>query len=262
MDILVILWLYAAKFHVKNFFCCSFKQNIYVRLCLELPPQQNEDQCIPNPCGHNTQCRDGICSCLPEYFGDAYTGCRPECVSNLDCANNKVCTQNKCTNPCPNICAQNALCEVINHIPMCRCPPGMSGNAFVQCQTVQSTYLLSMNNSFYNHYFFTKVPVTQNVCQPSPCGSNSICREINGQAVCACLAGYIDSPPTCRPECVIDSECSQATACLNQKCKDPCPGTCGINAKCTTVNHNPICICLPRYTGDPFLRCQPIGIST
>lgn len=44
-------------------------------------------------------------------------------------------------------------------------------------------------------------------------------------------------------------------ACINQKCRDPCPGTCGLNAKCQVVNHNPICSCPTFYTGDPFTRC-------
>lgn len=110
--------------------------------------------------------------------------------------------------------------------------------------------------------FSILAPVTQNPCHPSPCGPNSQCREINGQAVCSCVVGYIGTPPTCRPECVVSSECPQNEACSNQKCRDPCPGTCGIGAKCTVINHNPICSCLPRYTGDPFVRCQPIGIIT
>lgn len=53
----------------------------------------------------------------------------------------------------------------------------------------------------------------------------------------------------------MSSDCSQNNACVNQKCIDPCPGTCGLNARCTVINHNPICSCSPEYTGDPFLRC-------
>lgn len=95
----------------------------------------------------------------------------------------------------------------------------------------------------------------QEPCNPSPCGPNSQCRQINGQAVCSCVPGFIGSPPTCRPECVISSECSLTRACVNQKCIDPCPGSCGLNAKCQVINHNPICTCLEGFTGDPFIRC-------
>lgn len=95
-------------------------------------------------------------------------------------------------------------------------------------------------------------------CRPSPCGPNSQCRDVNGQGVCSCLPGYQGSPPGCRPECVVSSECPQNRACNNQKCTDPCIGTCGLNAKCQVINHSPICTCTQGYTGDPFSRCQPI----
>lgn len=85
-----------------------------------------------------------------------------------------------------------------------------------------------------------------------------MCREVNGHAVCSCNVGYIGAPPMCRPECVVSSECSQDKSCVSQKCVDPCPGTCGVNAQCRVVNHNPICSCLTGYTGDPFIRCAKI----
>lgn len=63
-------------------------------------------------------------------------------------------------------------------------------------------------------------------------------------------------PPNCRAECVVSSDCSQDKACINQKCVSPCtPGTCADSAICKVVNHNPICSCLPGFTGDPFIRC-------
>jgi len=39
------------------------------------------------------------------------------------------------------------------------------------------------------------------------------------------------------------------------KCKDPCPGTCGLNAQCNVVSHSPQCYCYPGYIGDPFTQC-------
>jgi len=95
----------------------------------------------------------------------------------------------------------------------------------------------------------------QNPCDPSPCGPNSQCRLVNQHAVCSCSPGFIGNPPSCRPECVVSSECPQNRACINQKCLDPCPGTCGLNARCQVVNHNPICSCAAGFTGDPFARC-------
>lgn len=103
-------------------------------------------------------------------------------------------------------------------------------------------------------------PEIQNPCSPTPCGSNSQCRNINGQAVCSCIQGFHGSPPTCRPECSINSDCLPQRACVNQKCIDPCPGSCAFNAFCKVINHNAVCVCPSQYTGDPFSRCIKIGI--
>lgn len=96
-----------------------------------------------------------------------------------------------------------------------------------------------------------------NPCQPSPCGPNSQCKNVNKQAVCSCLPTYMGTPPNCKPECIVNSECPPDQACVNQKCSDPCPNTCGLRAHCYTKNHSPICACPPGYTGDPFHKCTP-----
>lgn len=101
-------------------------------------------------------------------------------------------------------------------------------------------------------------PVTKNLCEPSPCGPHSLCREINGHAVCVCVQGYIGNPPNCRPECTVSSDCPLNQACSNQKCIDPCPGACGRNTHCVVVKHNPVCRCLSGFSGDPFSVCQRI----
>lgn len=96
------------------------------------------------------------------------------------------------------------------------------------------------------------------LCHPNPCGMNSQCKAVGEHEVCSCLPGFIGSPPNCRPECVVSSECAQNRACIKQKCIDPCISTCGQYARCQVVNHNPICSCSPGYTGDPFVRCVVI----
>lgn len=92
------------------------------------------DPCQPSPCGPNTVCNNGYCSCEEGYHGDPNLGCRPECIYNTDCPLDKGCQRNKCINPCINTCGVNAICDVINHIPMCTCPKSMSGNAFIECR--------------------------------------------------------------------------------------------------------------------------------
>lgn len=77
--------------------------------------------------------------------------------------------------------------------------------------------------------------------------------------MCSCQPNFIGTPPQCRPECIVNSECSPDKACINQRCDDPCPNICGKNAQCTTKNHNPICTCRPTYSGDPFTQCNKIS---
>lgn len=107
--------------------------------------------------------------------------------------------------------------------------------------------------------FFSLEDTVQNSCTPSPCGPNSHCQEVNGIAVCKCIEGFMGNPPTCRPECVVSSDCELSKACVNQKCRDPCPGSCGVRAECSVVNHNPICRCPQGLSGDPFAACTVIG---
>lgn len=104
-------------------------------------------------------------------------------------------------------------------------------------------------------------PKPINVCQPSPCGPNSQCQVAGESPSCSCLPDFTGSPPNCRPECVSNSECPSHLACIRQKCKDPCPGTCGLNAECRVVSHTPNCICLNGFTGDPFTQCVTPSIA-
>lgn len=57
---------------------------------------------------------------------------------------------------------------------------------------------------------------------------------------------------------MVNTDCDSNKACMANKCKDPCPGVCGNNAKCQTINHIPMCTCLPGYNGDPFKYCKII----
>lgn len=185
-----------------------------------------------------------VCSCLPTYIGSP-PGCRPECVVSSECAQNKACVNQKCTDPCPGTCGLNARCEVINHSPICSCTQGYTGDPFARCYPIPPPTVAH------------EPPQYVNPCVPSPCGPNSECRDVRGSASCSCRPTFIGAPPQCRPECSVHAECRLDLACLNQKCRNPCPGSCGIGATCSVVNHTPICTCPAGFTGDPFTSCQP-----
>lgn len=97
-----------------------------------------------------------------------------------------------------------------------------------------------------------------NPCVPSPCGANSECRVVDERPICSCLTGMLGAPPNCRPECLIHQDCPTHLACVRNKCRDPCTGSCGFNARCTVHNHQPVCTCNPNFEGDPFSGCSPV----
>lgn len=107
------------------------------------------DKCTPSPCGTNAICNDGTCTCIDEHQGDPYVGCRPECVLSIDCPRDRACVRNKCVDPCINTCAATAVCEVINHVPMCSCPQGKTGNAFYNCDQITGISFISLVILFY-----------------------------------------------------------------------------------------------------------------
>lgn len=99
-------------------------------------------------------------------------------------------------------------------------------------------------------------------CNPSPCGSNAICMEKNGAGSCTCITGFHGDPYVrCRPECIQNNDCSSDKACLGMKCRDPCLGSCGLNAQCRVINHIPDCFCISGFTGNANILCKKIEPS-
>ena len=143
------------------------------------PPKQ---PCSPSPCGPNAQCRvvygnKEECSCLPGFVGQP-PYCKPECYVDAECAANRICQQQKCIDPCSNVCGVNADCTTTNHMVLCSCIPGYTGDPFTSCQVLPPPV----------------EPIEADPCDPSPCGSNAICAEYNGVASCTCVTGYFGDP--------------------------------------------------------------------
>lgn len=179
---------------------------------------------------------------MPQFIG-APPNCRPECTSNSECPNHMACINSKCGDPCAGACGTLAQCRVVSHTPNCVCPQGYTGDPFSYCTELHNVAPIE---------HFTP-------CTPSPCGSNAICKERDNAGSCTCASGYLGNPyEGCRPECSVNTDCPSNRICQQNKCQDPCPGTCGVNAECQTVNHAPICTCLSGFTGNPFQNCVVI----
>lgn len=205
-------------------------------------PLDENNPCIPSPCGPNSVCEiksnHPVCSCQPNYSGTP-PYCRPECIISQECPTNKACINDKCLDPCIGACGNNAICNVVNHTPLCSCEEGYKGDAFIGCMAIPK------NES-------------RNICNPSPCGENTICTVINNAARCSCIPPNIGNPYAggCRPECVVNSDCPNHLSCLSNHCRDPCKDLCGVNAECVVTNHVPVCKCFSEYEGDPFSSCR------
>lgn len=126
-------------------------------------PVQDEitTPCTPSPCGANAICREqnniGACQCLPDYYGNPYDGCRPECVTNSECPNHLACLSNKCKDPCPGVCGQNAECRVINHSPQCYCQTGFVGNPLASCHKEERLPPSKKTHLFENAFKFDSI---------------------------------------------------------------------------------------------------------
>lgn len=176
----------------------------------------------------------------------------------------QACVNQRCRDPCPGTCGLNTECMIVNHNPICSCRAGFTGDPFVACSMIRKQSLICRSKwlkKISTNLIFLLAetpPVPTNPCNPSPCGPNANCQTVNQQQSCSCLAGFIGSPPNCRPECVSSNECSNRLACINQKCQDPCIGACGPNSQCSVFSNTPMCTCATGFTGDPFTGCSPV----
>lgn len=128
---------------------------------------------------------------------------------------------------------------------------------------------ISTRHLSFNYYFVKFDTVEPNIvqpptpCDPNPCGTNAQCKTQNGAIDCSCPGNYVGDPfSSCRPECVLNTDCPRDKSCSRNRCVDPCAGACGDNADCRVANHIPVCSCKEAHTGDPYGSCRPIPVKS
>lgn len=232
---------------------------------------------LPKSCGKNAECiptgHVATCRCPARTRGNAQLECVAlECIDNNDCSHDKSCVDNHCINPCSlqNICGQRATCTPDNHVGICTCQPGTTGDPHLGCVAVQ--YCAGDHQcpagSKCNNGVCTSLCSTarecigdqlciQGVCQPT-CRSNDTCPDFQ-----FCQNSICTKELRCRSndDCDYNEKCIQNT--LGQaECQDACTLViCGRNAECSVQNHEAMCACKSGYRGDPIddkLGCRHV----
>ncbi|XP_036344722.1 fibrillin-3-like, partial [Rhagoletis pomonella] len=232
-----------------------------------------------NACGRNATCsaqsHNAICTCPSNARGDPSIECvYIECSDNEDCANEKACLESKCVDPCtlPNVCGANARCTAQNHIGVCTCETGTTGDAQLGCVALQ----------YCN---------TDSQCASGTICTNGICATLCS-SVRDCISDQLCIQGVCQPTCRTNSSCPEFQYCLNNictkevlcgndddcdvnenciqdnygraSCENVCLGRaiCGRNAECIARSHAPDCECKEGFFGDPKSGCRKIECNT
>lgn len=115
--------------------------------------------CDSHPCGPNAHCRvnpnsgSAACVCPPDYRGDPYMSCRPECAANSDCPRHRTCLNNRCVDPCAGVCGLESLCRVVNHLPVCGCPQGYMGDPYSMCRPIPVLSKIATDSGIFLQVF-------------------------------------------------------------------------------------------------------------
>ena len=150
----------------------------------------------------------------------------PECPTTLACRNEK------CVDPCE--CARHAYCQARNHRGICTCEPGYTGDPYgIACTESKLQHILLVEKCYFSQSLFNPFTV----------------------------------PKIIEPDCTTDSQCDSQLACIDEECKNPCQAIdpCARDANCRVHDTLPLrtmsCICRPGFTGNGFVRCEPIGMD-
>lgn len=223
----------------------------------------------PCECGLNTDCQikdhKPVCACRPGFIGDPRTGCyNIKCQTDSHCGNEETCINNRCVPACSletNICGKEAECYGVEHRASCRCQIGTVGNPLLACLPIscRANSDCPPEKSCINSKCVEP-------CISNPCNEPALCRVHLHEAYCVCPPGYQSTSDGCNKtesRCNTDLDCPPATACLENKCTNPCldKNPCGINAECKLIETLPIktitCECDTGYRGNALIECTP-----
>ncbi|KAF7389943.1 hypothetical protein HZH68_011800 [Vespula germanica] len=260
--------------------------NPYILCKLEEQPECREDSDCPDrlacfnhkceepcpimqPCTPPSECRvlptspirTMICVCPSGYVSSGSGTCQPttpivkvECTKDNDCAQDRSCINGICRNPCT--CGPNAICNVVDHKPVCSCILGYDGSADIACTEVTGCHTNDDCSGTHICVRHNCIPACSSTA--ISCGKGAECRAINHKAICECPPGLKGNPTV---SCVLlgcrsNIDCPTNKACINNRCEDPCiSNPCTDKTECNVYNHVVECSCPPGYIADSKSGC-------
>lgn len=217
------------------------------------------------PCGVGAVCRvvdlaemrTVVCECPPGYTGSANEECVEEeeeertgegCQYDADCPFFQACVGGHCSDPCGDACAPGAECKVINHRPVCYCPPGYTGTGYDRCSPVGCI----ANDECPQENVCLRNKCVDPCTVANPCGAHAKCQTKQHTTECVCQLGYSGNAyEACIAiGCRDNSACPTTQACVNNFCVDQCEenNPCGSTETCTIQNHQVKCSCPEGHT--------------
>ena len=181
----------------------------------------------------------------------------------------KACENGNCINPCLlTSCGTNAECFVRNHKANCRCQSGFRGNAQDMCRII-GCY---RNSDCPSDHACVNNQCVNPCLTDTSCSSRASCIVQNHLPFCKCQNQFTGDPYVgCarrpEPQCRDDDDCPHLTACINDKCQDPCTAIkpCIEPAECRVMpNHSVrsmVCVCPSGYVSSGSRTCERIIIN-
>lgn len=223
-----------------------------------------------------------VCECRPGATGNPYIACEearrpvdPECRSDQECPSKFACFNGYCENPCTktNVCLADQTCMVVDTLPVrtmiCSCGNDMITDNNGRCVAIKQDQPICTSNVDCGDPEICNHGICVIACRIEACGINAQCLSTQHRAMCTCAPGYEGNPHTeCSPlpkiphqpdpvECYENDDCPMDQTCSNQHCISACRDACGRGAYCNAVQHEAICNCLPGYSGNPKVACNP-----
>uniref|UniRef100_A0A182M1U8 EGF-like domain-containing protein n=1 Tax=Anopheles culicifacies TaxID=139723 RepID=A0A182M1U8_9DIPT len=233
-----------------------------------------------NVCGENALCtlvgERATCECPSTTRGDPKVACRKlECTTADECTADRTCIGYRCIDPCSlkSACGSSANCVTKNHLAICSCQPGTTGNPLLGCVPLQycNSDLQCPTGTKCSAGVCCSLCATnrdclddqlciQGVCQPT-CRSNTTCPDFQ-----YCHNGICTKEFKCRT----DDECDADEMCITDsngrsECRNACNTgrvLCGRNADCNARNHVAECECKQGFFRDAAGICRKVECAS